>query len=69
MAVQSFPWFWGCDPEKRPEHRLDFGATTPGASPAGEIFDGARWNGLHYSRVAEEAAREQVEPGGEEAGS
>jgi hypothetical protein len=54
-----FPWFWGCDPEQHREHRIDFGAGTPGAAPAGRTFDGARWNGLHYTRAAKEAARAQ----------
>jgi hypothetical protein len=52
-----YPWFWGCDPEQHPEHRIDFGTTTPGAAPAGRSFTGERWNGLHYTRAAKEAAR------------
>ncbi|MBK9385762.1 MAG: N-6 DNA methylase [Planctomycetes bacterium] len=56
-----FPWFWGCDPEKHAEHRNDFGAGTPGAVPAGKVFTGERWNGLHYSRVAREAARRDLQ--------
>jgi hypothetical protein len=35
----------------------DFGAPVPGAPPAGDSFDGNRWNDLHYSRAAKEAAR------------
>lgn len=54
---ESFPWFWGCDPDAHSEHRIDFGAGTPGAAPAGREFTGVRWNGLHYSRAAKEAAR------------
>ena len=54
-----FPWFWSCDPEQHPEHRLDFGAATPGSTRAGKIFSGERWNNLHYSRAAKEAARAQ----------
>lgn len=53
----QFPWFWGCDPEKHAEHRLDFGAATKTAVPAGPSFDGVRWNDLHYTRAAKEAAR------------
>lgn len=56
-----FPWFWSCDPEEHPEHRTDFGAGTPGSSPAGKTFTGERWNNLHYTRAAKEAAREQQE--------
>lgn len=41
---EDFPWFWGWD-----EATVDF---------MGEkIFDGNRWNDLHYSRAAKEAAR------------
>jgi hypothetical protein len=56
----EFPWFWGCDPEKNPEHRVDFGAGTGGSEAAGEDFDGARWNDLHYTRAAKEAARSRA---------
>ena len=52
----EFPWFWSCDPEKISEHRFDFGAPLPNAEPAGKKFDGQRWNNLHYSRAAREAA-------------
>lgn len=65
-----FPWFWGCDPEQHREHRTDFGAGTPGSAPAGKEFDGARWNGLHYTRAAKQAARHSAaERGAREAGS
>ena len=53
----EFPWFWSCDPEKVSEHRVDFGAPLSDAVPAGKKFDGQRWNNLHYSRAAREAAR------------
>ena len=53
----EFPWFWGCDPEKLSDHRVDFGAPVKDAVPAGRKFDGQRWNNLHYSRAAREAAR------------
>lgn len=58
---ESFPWFWGCDPEEHPEHRIDFGAGTPGSAPAGKKFTGVRWNGLHYTRAARESARARQE--------
>ena len=60
----EFPWFWGCDPEKHHEHRIDFGAGTQGsAAAASEEFNGARWNDLHYTRVAKEGARSRRERG------
>jgi hypothetical protein len=34
-----------------------FLAPIPGAPPADDSFDGNRWNDLHYSRAAKEAAR------------
>lgn len=54
---KDFPWFWSCDPDKHAAHRVDFGAGTSDAAPAGTKFDGARWNGLHYTRAAKAAAR------------
>ena len=61
----DYPWFWGCDPEAHAEHLTDFGAGTPGATPAGEEFDGIRWNGLHYTRAAKEASRRKARGSGE----
>lgn len=58
----QFPWFWGCDPDKHTNHRTDFGAATKGAMPAGQTFDGVRWNDLHYTRAAKEAARKAAKP-------
>ena len=55
---ENFPWFWGCQPKSKPHHRLDFGADTLDAVPAGEEFTGKRWNELHYSRAAKQAARQ-----------
>lgn len=52
----DFPWFWGWE-EKTPAVATDFGAPIPGAPPAGDSFDGNRWNDLHYTRAAKEAAR------------
>jgi hypothetical protein len=55
-AKDEFPWFWSWD---ETNHALaqDFGASIPGAPSAGDGFDGNRWNDLHYSRAAKEAAR------------
>jgi hypothetical protein len=52
----EFPWFWGWD-ETNPTLATDFGAPIPGAPPAGDSFDGNRWNDLHYTLAAKEAAR------------
>jgi hypothetical protein len=55
-SKDEFPWFWGWD-ENSPAMATDFGAPVPGAPPAGDSFDGNRWNDLHYTRAAKEAAR------------
>ncbi|HBH74801.1 MAG TPA: restriction endonuclease subunit M [Synechococcales bacterium UBA10510] len=55
-SKEDFPWFWGWN-ENSPAMATDFGAPVPGAPPAGDSFDGNRWNDLHYSRAAKEAAR------------
>ena len=52
----DFPWFWGWE-EGNSAISIDFGAPILGAPPAGDSFDGNRWNDLHYSRAAKEAAR------------
>ena len=44
----DYPWFWSRDPGA-PAHEVDF--------PGGANFDGNRWNDLHYTRAAKEAAR------------
>ena len=44
----DYPWFWSRDPDD-PAHEVDF--------PGGADFDGNRWNDLHYTRAAKEAAR------------
>lgn len=51
----DFPWFWGCDPERHPEHRTNF--------MGGQNFDGNRWNDLHYSNAVKHAARERAAEG------
>ena len=49
---------------------IDFGTGAPCSAPAGKEFDGARWNGLRYSRAAKELARKAAaERAGEEAKS
>jgi hypothetical protein len=58
----SFPWFWGFD-EKKPDHEVDFGSGRKDTAPAGNAFDGNRWNNLHYSRTAKEVAREKARAG------
>jgi hypothetical protein len=55
-SKDDFPWFWGWD-ETNPTLATDFGAPIPGAPPAGDSFDGNRWNDLHYTLAAKEAAR------------
>ena len=55
-AKEVFPWFWGWD-ESNPALATDFGAPISGAPPAGDSFDGNRWNDLYYTRAAKEAAR------------
>ena len=50
----EFPWFWGCPGTGSAEARTDFEA-------AGDTsFNGNRWNDLHYTRAAREAAREDL---------
>ena len=55
-SKDEFPWFWGWDQTNHAQ-AIDFGAPIPGAPPVGAEFDGNRWNDLHYSRAAKEAAR------------
>jgi hypothetical protein len=57
-SKDDFPWFWGWD-ENSTAVSTDFGAPVPGAPPAGDSFDGNRWNDLHYTREAKEAARDR----------
>lgn len=56
---EMFPWFWGWD-EKKAEHTIDFGSGLKDTAPAGREFDGNRWNDLHYTNAAKQAARERV---------
>ena len=46
---EAFPWFWGCPGTGTERQRTDF--------LGGAEFDGVRWNDLHYTRAAKEAAR------------
>ena len=46
----DFPWFWSCPDSGTERQRTDF--------MGGPAFDGNRWNDLHYTRAAKEAARE-----------
>ncbi len=55
-SKEEFPWFWGWN-ENSPAMATDFGTPVPGAQPPGDSFDGNRWNDLHYTRAAKEAAR------------
>ena len=48
----DFPWFWGCPGGGSEAQRTDYTA------PPNAIFDGNRWNDLHYTRAAKEATRE-----------
>ena len=58
---EEFPWFWGCPGGGSAEARTDFEASEDAS------FDGNRWNDLHYTRAAKEAARRRV-TGGEGSG-
>ena len=50
----DFPWFWGCPGTGSNDARTDFRA------PLDATFDGNRWNDLHYTRAATEAARNRT---------
>jgi hypothetical protein len=64
-SKEEFPWFWGWE-ENKPALASDFGSPILGAPPAGDSFDGNRWNDLHYSRAAKEAARARLAGGNHE---
>lgn len=49
----DFPWFWSCPGNGTDSERTDF--------KGGGIFDGNRWNDLHYTLAAKRAARERHE--------
>ena len=49
----EFPWFWSCPGGGTEQQRTDF--------QGGPAFDGNRWNDLHYTRAAKEAARMAAE--------
>ena len=50
----QFPWFWSCLPEDKAEHVTDFAGGTE--------FTGERWNNLHYTLAAKNAARAKFIP-------
>jgi hypothetical protein len=50
-AKADFPWFWSCNPETNAAHSTDFSG--------GREFTGERWNDLHYTVAAKNAARER----------
>ena len=45
----DFPWFWSCE-----DNATDFAG--------GKVFDGNRWNDLHYTREAKETAHPNATP-------
>jgi hypothetical protein len=45
-SVEHFPWFWGWD-QAQPDFR------------GGKVFDGNRWNDLHYSTEVKKRARDK----------
>ncbi len=47
---EDYPWFWSWD-----ERAQDF--------PGGKTFDGVRWNDLHYTNAAKQAARDRRRKG------
>ena len=49
---ESFPWFWSCPGTGTRAERADF--------RGGRDFDGNRWNDLHYTNAAKQAARSQM---------
>jgi hypothetical protein len=50
---EEFPWFHGCPGGESAEVRTDFVAKEDAR------FDGNRWNDLHYTQSAKEAARQR----------
>jgi hypothetical protein len=49
---EDFPWFWSCAGKGSVDERTDF--------LDGNAYDGARWNDLHYSNAAKQAARDRA---------
>ena len=49
----DFPWFWSCPGNGATDERTDF--------RGGPAFDGNRWNDLHYTLSAKQAARDRHE--------
>ena len=50
----DFPWFWSCPGGGNEVQRTDFTA------PPDAVFDGNRWNDLHYTKVKKEVARQRA---------
>ena len=50
-AIEDFPWMWGATGDE-----TDFMGREPTSRGAGG-FDGKRWNGMHYTLGAKQAAR------------
>ena len=48
---EHFPWFYSCPGQGSEADRTDYAASPEAA------YDGRRWNDLHYTRAAKEAAR------------
>ena len=47
---EDFPWFYSCPGQGLEAERLDY------VAPPDAAYDGSRWNDLHYTRAAKEAA-------------
>ncbi len=48
---EDFPWFWSCPGQGSEADRTDY------VAPGEAAYDFNRWNDLHYTRAAKEAAR------------
>ena len=48
---EDYPWLWSCPGDGPQAWRTDF--------PGGPDFDGNRWNDLHYTKAAKQAARSE----------
>ena len=49
---EDFPWFWSLPGAGTHDERTDF--------TGGKSFDGSRWNDVHYTNAARQAARERA---------